>query len=136
MRSTMRQSSLRGGGMGSWFTDIASSVGINLNPTYSPVWQTAVAPAIDVASTIITGVPAGSIINAAANILDPHAASPPPVAGAPQMIYPTPVTPAAQPATAAAAPASKTGTYILYGLGGLVVAGAGYGLYQASKKKK
>jgi hypothetical protein len=121
--------------MGSWLSDAFSN--INLNPTYSPVYQQTVAPALDAAGVAIFGVPAGTILTTAANAIDPHKAAPAPT------YYPAPYTPptgtVAAPATGgttAAAPASATAKYVMWGVAGVAALGLGWMIYKSSGRRK
>lgn len=117
--------------MGSWLSDAWGS--INWNPTYSPVYQ-AVAPVVDVVSTAVIGVPVASAVNLAAGALDPKKPAPAPVYGgapAPAPIVSTQPAAAGTPATPAM---DNTTKYLLWGLGGLALAGVGYAIYRSNKK--
>lgn len=152
MRTQSRSGNIRGGGLGSWFSDSFSS--INWDPMASPITQQAVsyvAPVINYALAPVsqaTGVnvtttslisalnpldsPAPQTIKATAPMTLAPAPAPAPVTTAPKTTTAALTTAAPAAPTAAelqkalAAEKEQTQKYMLYGGGALLALGLGY----------
>lgn len=127
-----RPGSIRGKNLGGFFDFLDPSTW-NLNPSYSPIFQSVVKPAMDVGGAFV-GLPgAGSLLEAGANALEGKQGAPtsaPAPTGSPTMIPQT----TAMATTAAPAPAEKDNTllYVGVGIGGVVLLGGV--IYLATKK--
>jgi len=125
----------RPSGMGDWWSDLTNVSSWNLNPVYSPTFQSVAVPVLNVAGTIIGGaygvpVPGGSILSGVLNTTTPKAPTPA-QPYSPGYTPPPGVSTQPQPAGLAATE-SKDNTLLYVGL---AAAGA-FAVYQMTRNKR